>query len=338
MPVKQLIIHLGDRKTGSTSIQSALSKKSWNSKTAQILYPTNSNHKNLAMLIKANKKEVLKIRAAKLRKRLIESNSDFAILSAEAFEVVPPEMLSQFIQQYLPEWKESVKLIAYIRPHTDRFVSSFVERTKLGSFNQSMSVLHQKFKEQRFLIYKKRLDAWRSTFGDRFEVHPFVRSSLHNSDVVDDFFKQIFNGQSYNLKNHDYRNESLCLEDLSALIETRKIIKEKYGKQLKPKTLLRLGQRMADVLSGSRANGTRICMHRALAEEVSAFYREDAMAIDREYFSGEVFSSSLESIFKNVVDEEQSLDVHHHFSEQEIRRLQCFADLLGSMIKNNNKK
>lgn len=337
MPIKQLIIHLGDRKTGSTSIQSALSKKSWESKSAQILYPTNSNHRNLALLIKANKKEVLKNRAAKLRQKLIKSNSDFAIISAEAFEVVPSGMLSQFIQQYLPEWKDTVKLIAYIRPHADRFVSSFVERTKHGNFNQSMSVLHQTFKEQRFLIYKNRLDAWRSTFGDRFEVHPFLRSSLYNNDVVDDFFKQVFNDQPYNLKKHDYRNESLCLEDLSALVEILKIIKEKYGNQIKPKTLHRLGQRMADSLSGSRANGTRICMHRKLAEEVSDFYHEDAMAIDREYFSGEVFTSSLESVFKNIVDEEQSLDVHHHFSEQEIRRLHCFADLLRSMLRKDKK-
>ena len=336
--IKQLIIHLGDCKTGSTSIQSALCKKAWQSKSAKIIYPAKFNNNFLAGLIKNNNQEALKSRAVKLRQKLIKSDAYYGIISAEGFESVHPDDLSSFMQQYLPEWKDSTKLIAYMRPHADRFVSSFVERRKLGVFNQSMSVLHGRFKENRLLVYKKRLDAWKSTFGDRFEVHPFVRSLLHNRDVVDDFFKQVFDGHSYDLKKLDSRNESLCLEDLSTLIEIRQVIKTKYGNQLKAETLLQLGQRMAMLFSASGAKGTRICMHRELAEEIKNFYVEDARAIDNEYFSGEPFTSSLNSIFKNVVDQEQSLDIHQHFSDQEVRRLHCMADLLGSMISKNSQQ
>ena len=333
--IKQLIIHLGDRKTGSTSIQTALCKEVWQCETAAIHYPANFNHNYLAGLIKNNEQDALKTHVGKLRQKLIRSNAHYAIISAEGFEAVPPDSLSRFIHQYMSEWKDSIKLIAYIRPHANRFVSSFVERRKLGVFNQSMSVLHQRFKENRFLIYKERLDTWRSTFGDSFKVRPFVRSLLHNNDVVDDFFEQVFIGHEYSLKRLDYRNESLCLEDLSTLVETRKFIKHKYGNQLNRKALLQLGQRLAMQFSASEAKGTRICVHRELAKEMKSFYYEDAQAIDNEYFSEEPFASSLNSIFDNVVEDEQSLNIHDHFSDQEVRRLHCLADLIGSMISNN---
>ena len=103
--IKQLIIHLGDCKTGSTSIQSALCKKAWQSKAAKILYPTNFNHNFLAGLIKNNNQDALKSRADKLRQNLVKSNAYYGIISAEGFEGVHPVDLSSFMQQYCPNGK-----------------------------------------------------------------------------------------------------------------------------------------------------------------------------------------------------------------------------------------
>lgn len=339
--IKQLVIHLGDRKTGSTSIQTALYKKCWHSDSAKLIYAitqTNPfNHNGLAFKIKENKFDKLKSHAQNIREKLMLSDADFAVISAEQFEDVDPKLLLEFIQTYLPEMEENLRLITYIRPHASRFVSTYAERVKLGIFQGSMKELHDKLKNSNFLIYQNRLRKWKSIFGNKLTIRPFVRSSLDQENVVNDFFNYLFQSNSFNLKPMSMSNESLCLEDLAILKESQRIIEEKFGNQIKSNIKKQFGRNMAVQLCEKDSRGTKIQLHEELAQDVRSFYAEDAKVIDKEFFEESIFEESLIDYTSKSVKNEQSLQISEYLSQDNIRHLHCWTIFLGSIMSSKPK-
>ena len=88
-------------------------------------------------------------------------------------------------------------------------------------------------------------------------------------------------------------NESLCLEDLATLNEIHKILKTEYRNQIKPNVLKGFSRKMAVQLTQSKNDGTKVQLHKHLAEHLKSFYMEDAKTIDREYFGEPIFEQSL---------------------------------------------
>lgn len=336
--IKELIIHLGDRKTGTTSIQTALASHSWHCNTAKLVYPSRWNHNPLANAIGREKTpQVLAKRGKALRERLLKSDADFGVISAEHFEVVPPQFLAEFLDTYLPELRQSLRLIAYIRPHADRLLSSFAERSKLGSRCGSPTQLHRTFLATGFLRYGPRLKAWREVFGQQITFRPFERSFLYKEDAVEDFFKFVFGTHAYSLQQQPRRNESLCLEDLVLLREVHRVLRERFGGRLNKGTQEAFGRRMAIVLANSGAQGTRLRLHRRLAEDVVMAYHDDAITIDQEFFSGNPMHNALKSHRDKVIEEEQSLDVADYYSQEAIRQMHCWAEFIGRLMVNNQE-
>ena len=125
MPEK-LIIHLGDCKTGSTSIQTILFRKAWTSNSHSIIYPKGFNHIALAKCL--DKKRALASQPKlynKIRKLVLNSTASTAILSAEAFEFTDPQLVRNAVDTYFPEFKDNVQLISYLRPHASRFLAAY---------------------------------------------------------------------------------------------------------------------------------------------------------------------------------------------------------------------
>lgn len=99
--IKELVIHLGDRKTGSTSIQMALVSGGYKTDKATIVYPSTKNHRGLAKTL--SDKPHFDQRAAhfsRLYETFLQSDADLGIISAERFEVVDPQVLLQSIETY----------------------------------------------------------------------------------------------------------------------------------------------------------------------------------------------------------------------------------------------
>lgn len=338
--VKELLIHLGDRKTGSTSIQTALYKQYWNCDDAKLIYPvtkTTWNHNGLATSIGKENTSKVKNYGEEFREKIIRSDADYAVLSGEHFESVDPKLLLEFIKSFMPELEDKLRLIVYIRPHASRFVSSYAERVKLGAFQGSMAELHEKFKLNSFLIYHNRLREWKSIFEDRLTIKPFVRTSLYQQDVVSDFFKHIFQSKPYELKTMKMSNESLCLEDLATLNEIHKILKTEYRNQIKPNVLKGFSRKMAVQLTQSKNDGTKVQLHKHLAEHLKSFYMEDAKIIDREYFGEPIFEQSLIDYTSKVVESEQTLQIDKHLSEENIRYIKCWITFLGPIMAKKPK-
>ena len=335
--IKELVIHLGDCKTGSTSIQSVLANKSWHCSSARLIYPSRSNHNSLANAIRGTGNGLsLLQRGERLRERLLRRDAEFGVLSAEHFEFVSPHDLANFLDKYLPETVSHLRLIAYIRPHADNLLSRFGERSKIGLRCASPAQLHRKFLANGLLMYAPRLREWRNVFGTKVTFKPFIRRMLYEQDVVLDFFRFVFGDHAFTLRDSQLRNESLCLEDLVMLRKVHSILRQRFGFDLS--TVQSFGRRMGNVLASSGATGTRPCLHLGLVEDIISAYRDDAIAVDQEFFTGNPMLSALEGHRDKVVEEEQSLNIEDYYSQEAIRHMTCWAEFVGQIIASNQKQ
>jgi hypothetical protein len=337
--IKNLIIHIGDRKTGSTSIQAALANNSLTCSSASIVYPVNQskiNHISLARAIGRRGSGCVQ-RGQALRKRLQTSNADYAVISSEDFEEVQPEYLNQFINTFLPEFRDSMRIIGYIRPHAERIVSSFCERSKIGAQASSLPDLHLRFLRSGLLQYAPRMQAWREVFGERVLFKPFIPTLLNGQDVVLDFYNFMLGGMDFQINAPKHLNESLFLEDIVILREAHACLRKIFGDTIKQSTLNAFGRRMAYVLSSSRASGTKVSLHRKLFEDIIQIYRNDAETIDRQFFSESPMLNALIGHRDKVVDDEQSLSISDYYSPETIRQISCWSEFIGRLIISNQE-
>ena len=335
--IKELIIHLGDHKTGSTSIQTALASRNWTCETCKLIYPTQWNHNPLAKAIKGVNEGLAK-KGENLRQRMLSSSADIGVISAEAFENVPPQKLAQFLATYLPELSRSTRLITYIRPHADRLLSSFAERSKIGLRCGTLAQLHRNFLSRGFLAYAPRLRDWRNVFGEQLTLRVFQRNLLHGMDVVDDFYSYVFGAHSFEFSQSPHTNKSLCLEDLVMLREVHQVLRKNFGDRLNNSTQTIFGLHFAILLAQSEVKGTRIQLHRDLVEEMISAYRGDAIQLDQEFFSGSPMLDALEAYSDKAIEEEQSLNPANYYSQETLRQMHCWAEFIGRLMVSNQSQ
>ena len=156
--------------------------------TTSLFYPGKNSHNNVARtLLRAALAEQKAARFSALAKRFAKSNADIGIISAESFEFVRPMALQRALKQFFPEHADTARIIAYVRPHAARLVSSFCERTKKGAFDGSLADYHEWNLAKGNFFYHNHFDKWQSIFNGRLTLRPMVRHKLRNGDVVHDF-------------------------------------------------------------------------------------------------------------------------------------------------------
>ena len=335
--IQELIIHLGDKKTGSTSIQSMLCNKAWVSQSREIVYASDNFHcRPLANAIKRKTKFplILEQKIRPIRDLLLQSDAHWGIISSEHFEGVSPQLLHEAIEDYLPEFKDNMRLLAYVRPHIDRFASSFSERTKLGDFSGSLEDLHEKFNKIDFLKYSPRLRSWKNVFGEKFTARPFVRSRLVDSDVVSDFLSFVSSSLEIKSTKVDKSNVSLCVEDLALIRSLHGFFGETYVDLIQKRTMAAVGRRLGGLLAENNINGAKLLVHHELAAIMKDEYMLDAIEVDSEFFSD--YDSPMQVALVEYCDKApllpQSLDPRDHFSDEYLCRINAFSQLLGRII------
>ena len=136
---KSLVLHIGDPKTGSSSIQEVLRHKLWESSQATLNYPDQLNSFPLANALSDPKQADQRAeRWGRLAEWLRASQADVAVVSAEQFFRVDPMVLLDTLTDFLPEYVENLRVIAYVRPHAGRLVSAFMQRCKAGLYQGDM--------------------------------------------------------------------------------------------------------------------------------------------------------------------------------------------------------
>lgn len=338
MPEK-LIIHLGDCKSGSTSIQTILFRKAWTSQTHSIVYPEGFNHIKLAKSLyqKATFRAQPKI-YKRIRNAILNSDASIAILSGEAFEYVDPQLVQYAINTYFPEFKDNVKLISYFRPHAARLLASYSERVKKGGFTGSLEEFVDLFNQKKILSYAPRIRRWKNMFGDCYQAKPMIPSVLKANDVVHDFFAFALEDDDFQFTEPTRHNESVTLQDLSVFRYIHKKLHDLDPEKSLINQRKRLGSHLSMIMADiPPSNPQKLQLDKSLAQKIINIYSRDALKIDEKYFKAPLMQTSLQTSLDKSLDTPQSLNIQDYCQPETIRMIDCWLELTNRMLKNDPK-
>lgn len=328
--IKELVIHLGDCKTGTTSVQTTLARQQYTTERHSLIFPARFNHMPFAKRI-GDRPKLAQAMARDLAEAFSASDADVGVISAEEFEFVPPEKIVALFQGPFKPWRDRVRLISYIRPHAERFVSTFAERSKKDRLSGNMEKLSEQLLSQKLLFYTPRIAAWRAAFGDRYTVRPFIRDYLEDGDVVRDFFSFALGDTPVRFTAKTDQNESLSLEDLVLMRYTHSLLKAQSADLKEAEKAL--GWNFSPILAAQPARAsTKLQLHKSLARRLQETYAEDAAALDALAFEGTPMSDRLARAADMALDQPQSLEPEDHHSPDVLRLAAAYAELIARMM------
>lgn len=334
---KEIIFHLGDYKTGSTSIQRILAAQDFTIPGRRVLFTARENHMDLPRSLYpenrlfARQKEIWETHAQAIR----TSDADIAVISAENMNHLDPAQMRAAVDRYFPDFSGRIRYVTYLRPHADRIVSSFAERRKLGEFFGGMAKLHTEILDKQRLFYTPRFTAWKAQFGPAFHIRPMVREHLFRGDVVHDFFRFMCGSEEFEIHGDTHRNESLSVAELLAVSELQREIKRLGGKKIASRDVR---HRIAGLLQEAlavlprKADLEKPRLHKALAARIQDSYREDAAAMDAAFFEGSPFADALAGAKDKALDAPQSLRLGDYYNDDALRMFLAIAAMLGATV------
>lgn len=332
----KLVFHLGDMKTGSTAIQSALTSKGWTCDSVRLIFP-NANRVSHVGFAQSLQTAADGPKARKLAQEIMSEvqshpEADVAVISAEHFENVDPTVLRRIIETHMPGYLADARFIAYVRPHAERIPSTYAERIKTGMYVGTLTELHEMMQKRQAYIYTPRFQAWRDTFGDAFELRPMIRDRLYRQDVVADFLQFALQTDDFTLSDAPDTNESVSLENLSILRQMH--VKLNGGKHRGEGYQATMGRALARRMNeGPFRAGTKVRLHRALADQFVQDYAADAAALDTAFFTGTPMTDALLAAPAKAVDVAQSVRIEDHFSSREQYLINLFLDQTCVLMK-----
>ncbi len=339
-PVKKtLVLHIGDHKTGSTTLQNAFATGQVQFRDTTVLYPARLNHNYLlghfrtevqgkpAPLGNAGQPGL------EMLQTLISQSSDrYILISGEEFENISPEDFREVLERHFVHLVDEIRVVAYVRPHASRFLSNYTELVKIGGFQGDMDAYLDKIQSTGRFHFAPRFEQWQACFGKDFILRPMIREELHNGSVVDDFVTAAFDGVAFTLGDMRSDNESIGVRELMLL----KFLQARFGKTNKyvRHTMGREVVRHMGLLTEPGAKPAKVHLHTTLAEELRARYREDAQALDAGFFGGRpLFEQALDSTCNAAKPDPLPLESEAYFSPGELRRLTALREVLWSMTQ-----
>jgi len=345
---KTLVFHIGDHKTGSTAIQSAFAQRQVTLKGLSVFYPAKLAHNYLRQHFQAYAdpdtpaaRQAAIATFKKLAAQIRASDADFCLISTEELERVDPGVFQDIMTTYFADTADEIRIIAYVRPHGARMLSSFVERSKLGVARIMNGTLETFFKatlDNKNFLYEPRFSRWRDLFGDQFTLRPMIRNQLHNGSVVDDIILQAFGVSDFQIKGSGTTNESLVLEDLMRLkVLQTCLLKYSYH----PRYRHTIGWEFSRILNALPPPETRtkLQLHKSLATRVHSAYLQDARAMDRAFFDDKArLETELGAMRDGAVQAAQSFDPKDYLPAPELRSLTILSEIISGMLQNEGQK
>lgn len=298
--MRRLVLHIGDCKTGSTSIQEALRTGAFSGLDLPLHFPAEANHIPISRAFDGgNPEPLLEI--------LRGAGEGITVLSAEHFEFVDPAPLAELI---LREWEGELRVISYVRPHAEALFARYCENVKIGNVRGDAQMFHHAMLNRRRLFYAERFARWRSAFGRSLLLRPFINSELVDGDVVADFMEHAV-GVGVRAGRAVRRNAVPSVEVL-ALLRALFDVLGLDGDSKAARTAL--GRNLARSMSDIGVIKPR--MDRALAEATVEAYRADAAEVDRVFFGSNILEKALLASVADAGAEPQSFEVGAYFSAE----------------------
>jgi hypothetical protein len=182
-----IVIHIGLRKSGSTSIQSFLDHNAVALKAMSIDYPVvgrmnRAAHPNFANELLGRDRFRPEIGSlSDLVKYRRSSSAEFMVISSEMFEALPPEAVGR-LREILSHLREPIRIVLVIRDLVSLIPSSYAEKVRYG---------HKKFDFDRFFEQRRLKDRvnyfmtakrWADVFGKEN-----LKSIALRQELIEDF-------------------------------------------------------------------------------------------------------------------------------------------------------
>lgn len=340
--IKELIVHLGDTKTGSTTLQGVLKEEAYRLPEGKsLLYPGKGlNHNHLPRSL-SHKKEAERAdhRFKGIFRAFKGSDDDFAVVSAENFQGVDPERLQEKIAAHWPGLEDRMRLISYVRPHAEKLLSSFAEQTKFGRAPGGVQQFYKQMSRHGTLDYVPRFRKWKAVFGERFELRPFVRSELYQQDVVQDFFQFLLRGPGAQIQDIAVANTSPSVAQIALLRKVHEAFLGDRDRSAGPRELAVLGRLLFAEFRkvGLGSDSGKLLIPSPMMGEFTKRYREDAATLDAEFFAGTPMSDALRAAPEKLSGPLQPLKAEAYFSEETIRAIEVLSSLLGQLGEHDSK-
>lgn len=334
--VSKIIFHIGDHKTGSTSIQMVLAQKSWSGGGPSLDYMSQLNNRPLAMaLFKESHKKNLKPQFESLVRKINRSSADIAIVSDEAFETVDPAVLVRAIDTYMPQHRDKVHVIAYVRPHADRIRATYTQTTKLGINTRTVEEFVEHIITKGKFYYTPRFSAWRDQFPGRFTLRPMIRSELVGQDVVRDFFHILLDGAAFDYTNAESANTGLPFADLMMLrdfhLQERK---KQYAAQ--SKTRGKAAWHLSRMLESMPAETSdKMLLPHPVNDRLAVHFRDDARQLDQAFFDKPLMETALAKAPGHSAPAPLSYDIADHLDGDGQRLAAVLGQLADDLLARN---
>jgi hypothetical protein len=334
---RNLILHIGDPKTGTSSIQRALQLGLVESPAGKISSFTAENDSvNAVTLARSFRKEGEKpeppMRAVK--SWLGKNNANIQVISSEFFSSANPAYLHHVFTQHHPELMKNARVIAYVRPHVGRALAAYTERTKCGYTLSNFDEWLPAFIKSNKIKYFPRFQKWRNVFGDQFTLRPFLRSELRKGDAVEDFFTEVFGPENFSVKNAVNENQSITLKALAGL---RSFNRAMVDSGIPAKQRIPLARGIYKDLPAETA-AAKPKMDRDSILLIAHAYRKDAKRLDTEFFNKSLFLNELNEAARNAPEEPIDLTLGKYFDASEQAALSEHTRAIGKLMETNHAR
>ena len=335
---KTLILHIGDYKTGSTSIQNAFASGRVQLTDSDVHYPAKLNHNFLknsfqAMTDGSAREQRAAHRAfRKLARKIRNSGAPYSLISSEELIGVDPAVVKQMLDRFFRDTVGTIRVVGYVRPHPGKLLSSYVEQVKIGNHQRTLNHYLDRRLGSGGALYAPLFQSWRDQFGEDFILRPMVRELLYKGSVVHDFVHVAFDEQPFEIDEGPVENESLSLTD-HLRIKVVQSRMQNLGKQQRHT----FGWEMARALSeiSETDGGGKLQLNRAQAQRIRSACLEDARAMDAQFFNGRAILEPALSRAVETAPESTSKPLpDKHLTLGEQRSLKMFGDLAAGLMQN----
>jgi hypothetical protein len=331
--VSKVVFHIGDQKTGSTAIQSVLMRNNWSSDGPSVAYMSEMNSRGLSKaLFKKGRKKFVESRFTSLVKKIDRCEAEIAVVSDEAFERVDPNVLAEAINTYMPQYRDMVHVVAYVRPHVERLRASYTQLVKMGLITTTPEPFINKACASGRYIYTPRFTAWRDRFGDRFSLRPMIRSELVGNDVVRDFFHTLLGGAAFEYTEVAASNTGLPFSDL-VMLRAFHGMKRKKGYPVEKNVRGKAAWHLSRSLEKTPAeNAEKLAFSQQQIDRIVARHRDDAGQMDQAFFDKPLMGPALSAALKKTGHPSLSYEMSDHFDADGQRLALLWGQLTDDLM------